>query len=116
MARATGPFLELRRVQGPQLRSPWLEHWALLQVGRPGAAASQGGSHEGTRRQRMGQEPTNRASQTSQFSLKTSPAALYPRVNIKMNDYKLIVIHAMGENNYEKRGRQAQGGEKKSSP
>ena len=52
----------------------------------------------------MGKAPTNRASHTSKFILKTSPAALYPRVNIKINDYKLILIHAMGENNYEKRG------------
>ena len=61
----------------------------------------------------MGKAPTNRASHTSKFILKTSPAALYPRVNIKINDYKLILIHAMGENNYEKRGGRHRGKKKK---
>lgn len=34
-AHATKPFLEIPKVQGPQIRSPWLEYWVLLQVGRP---------------------------------------------------------------------------------
>ena len=35
MVHTMNPFPKLPRVQGPLVRNPWLEHWVLLQVGRP---------------------------------------------------------------------------------
>lgn len=37
----TNPLFEISRVQGPQVRNPWLEHWVWLQVSRLGGMGSE---------------------------------------------------------------------------
>lgn len=89
MDHVTNPFLEIPRAQGPQVRNPLARTSGIA----PGKQAFWGVSGRAPTKEPEGKNGGK--AHISCFTyfiilLKNSPAALYPVVNRKINDNKLI--------------------------